>query len=138
MPGRVDFAIKGAKEMERLLKELGPNVAARVGDQALRAAAKPIVEEMKRLVPVRTGALRDSIIVLSEKRRKGDNERVVLIGFRPPVSRRAHLVEFGTAHSKAEPFIRPALDGQAGAALEEMGRVLARGIDREARKLAKP
>ena len=137
MAGRIEFEIKGAKEMENLLKQLGPNVASRVGDQALRAAAKPIVEEMKRLVPVRTGALRDSIVVLSEKRRKGDNERVVLIGFRRPVSRRAHLVEFGTATSRAKPFIRPALDSQVGTALDEMGRVLARGITREAEKLAK-
>jgi HK97 gp10 family phage protein len=137
MAGKVEFGIKGAKEMENLLRQLGPNVASRVGDQALRAGAKPIVDEAKRLVRVRTGALRDSIVVLGEKRRKNDNERVVLIGFRPPVSRRAHLEEFGTAKQRAHPFIRPALDSRAGDALDEMGKVLARGITREAVKLAK-
>ena len=135
---QVDFDIKGAAEMERLLKELGPQVASKVGDQSLRAAAKPIVAEAKRLVHVRTGKLRDSITAVVERKRKGANERVVLIGFKPPVSRRAHLEEFGTSKQAAHPFMRPALDAKAGEALNEMGRVMAKGITREAEKLAKP
>jgi HK97 gp10 family phage protein len=135
---KTDFSIRGAKEMERLLKELGPNLAAKVGDQALRAGAKPIIEEAKRLVPVKSGALRDSITVATERKRNADNQRMVLIGFKKPHSRRAHLTEFGTVHSVAKPFMRPALDGKAGEALNEMGRVLAKGIEREAKKLAKP
>lgn len=138
MAGKIEFKIEGALEMERLLKQLGPEVASRVGDQAVRAAAKPIVEEAKRLVPVDTGRLRDSITVVTERKRKGDNERVALIGFEKPVSRRAHLTEFGTKHAAARPFMRPALDSKVGEALGEMGKVLARGIDREAKKLAKP
>lgn len=137
MSGTIEFSIEGAAEMERLLRALGPAVASRVGDKALRAAARPIVAEAKRLVPVRTGRLKRSIAVASERRRKGDNERVVLIGVKPPASRIAHLVEFGTAHSAARPFLRPALDGKAGEALDEMGRVLAEGIETEAVKLAK-
>ncbi len=138
MPGVIDFEIKGAKEMERLLRELGPNVASRAGDRALRAGAKPIVAEAKRLVPVKTGELRDSIIVVGERRRKGDNERVVVIGFKMPGSRRAHLTEFGTVHAPAQPFMRPALDSKGGEALNETGRVLGKGITSEALKLAKP
>jgi len=142
MPGVVNFQIRGAKEMEALLKQLGPQVAARVGDQALRAGAKPIVDEAKRLVPVgRTGNLRDSIIA-QKQRRAGDDERVILIGFDKDApgspSSRAHLTEFGTAHSAAKPFMRPAMDSQAQNALDEMGKVIARGLAREARKLAKP
>lgn len=134
----VNFEIKGAKEMERLLKELGPQVANKVGDQAVRAGARPIVEEAKRLVPVRTGQLRDSITTQVDRRSGGDNERVALIGFKRPASSRAHLVEFGTSHSAPRPFMRPALDSKHREALEEMGKVMARGITREARKLAKP
>jgi HK97 gp10 family phage protein len=137
MVGRIDFDIKGADEMERLLKELGPKVAARVGDQALRAGARPIVAEAKRLVHKRTGELRKSITARIERKRKDDDERVVLIGFKAPASRRAHLEEFGTAHSRAHPFMRPAMDSKAGEALDEIGRVMAKGITREAAKLAK-
>ncbi len=138
MPGVIEFKITGAKEMERLLKELGPNVASRVGDKALRAGAKPIVAEAKRLVPVKTGALRKAITVAVQRRRKGPGERVVLIGFKRPESRRAHLTEFGTVNAPAQPFLRPALDSKAGEALNEVGRVLGKGITDEALKLAKP
>lgn len=137
MPGNINFEIKGAKEMERLLKELGPRVAQRVGDAALRAGAKPIVDAAKQRVAVRSGALRDSITVVSDRRRN-DDARVVLIGFKKPASGHAHLIEFGTAHSAAKPFMRPAMDEKAQEALNEEARVLARGIDREAKKLAKP
>ena len=139
MVGKVEFSIKGAKEMEALLKKLGPVVASKIGDQALRAGAKVIVAEAKRLVPVRTGKLRDSIAIKVESKRKfGVPARLVLIGFERPTSFRAHFVEFGTSHSAAKPFMRPAMDAKAGEALEEMGRVLARGLAREAAKLAKP
>lgn len=134
----VNFQIKGAKEMERLLKELGPQVANKVGDQTVRAGARPIVEEAKRLVPVRTGELRDSITTQVSKRNGGDKERVALIGFKRPASSRAHLIEFGTSHSAPHPFLRPAMDAKHREALNEMGKVMARGITREAKKLAKP
>lgn len=136
MAGRIDFKLEGAKEMERLLRELGPRVAGRVGQRAVRAGAAPIVAEAKRLVPVRTGALRDAI-TSAPGRRRGQDERVMLIGIAPPTSRRAHLTEFGTIHSAAHPFLRPALDSQVAAALEAMGRELASGLTREAEKLAK-
>lgn len=137
MPNLVEFEIKGAREMERLLKELGPEVASRVGDQSLRAGAKPIVDEAKRRVHVRSGELRDSITDQIERKRKAATERVIYIGFEKPTSRRAHLEEFGTRFQDAHPFMRPALDTKPQEALQEMGRVMARGIDREARKLAK-
>jgi len=133
-----DFTIRGAKEMDKLLRELGPRTANRVGDQALRAGAKVIVEEAKRLVSVKTGELRDAITVATEKSRTAGDERIVFIGFKPPVSRRAHLTEYGTSKTPAKPFIRPAMDTRASDALAAIGKVLARGITREANKLAKP
>jgi HK97 gp10 family phage protein len=136
MVGRVEFQIKGAKEMERLLEELGPRVASRLGDRALRAAARVIIREAKRLVPVRTGALRRSIVGVSSSRGRAANQRLVQIGFKPPVSRRAHLTEFGTRHSAQRPFMRPALDSKHSAALTAMVEVLADGIARQEFKQA--
>lgn len=132
------FEIKGARQMDRLLKELGPKTASRVGDQALRAGARVIVKEAKRLVPVDTGELRDSITVVTPRRRKDTDTREVQIGFKPPASRRAHLTEYGTSKDPGSPFMRPAMDAKAEETLEAIGKTLARGITREAEKLAKP
>lgn len=137
MARKSTFGISGAKEMEKLLTELGPEVARRVGQTAVRAGAMVIVEEAKRLVPVRTGELRASITAVSVKTNE-EKQVTAEIGFLKPTSRRAHLTEFGTATQAAHPFMRPAMDAKAGEALEEMGKVLGRGIDREAKKLAKP
>lgn len=137
------FGIKGAKEMEALLKELGPNVARKVAQQGALAGAKVIAEEAKRLVPVRTGELQASIVAVADKENNRWWDKVgAVIGFLKPTSGRAHLVEFGfTAEGgkqvAARPFIRPAMDSQAGEALNAMGRVMAKGIEREATKLAK-
>lgn len=135
MVGKVTFGIKGAKELEQILKDLGPRIASRLGDKALRAAARPIVKEAKRLVPKRTGELRRSITAVRGKG-GGQNERVVQIGFKRPASRRAHLIEYGTSRSKPQPFMRPALDSQASNALRAMQDELAGGVAREEFKRA--
>lgn len=136
MPGTVSFTIKGGKEMEALLKDLGPKIASRLGDKALMAAARVIVKEAKRRVPVKTGQLKKSISAVRSSRNRAADERLVQIGFKPPVSARAHFTEFGTAHSRPEPFIRPALDSQAEEALRAMVEALATGIEREEYKQA--
>jgi HK97 gp10 family phage protein len=123
--------------MAQLLMKLGPQVARRVGAQALRAGARPVVDRAKQLVSVDTGALRESIGAELVTRGVDPDRRVIAIGIERPVSRRMHFIEFGTAHSAAKPFMRPALDEQKENALDEMGRVLAVGIDREAAKRAR-
>lgn len=129
MVGTVTFKIEGGKELADTLKTLGPRVAVRGGDQALRAGAKPILKEAKRLVPVRTGRLRRSIVA-----RRGKAEidtRSIYIGVKPPGRRYAHLVEFGTRHSAAHPFLRPALDVRARDAFQAMTNALATFILRQ-------
>lgn len=145
MASNVDFKLKGAEELNAALKELGPTVATKLRTPALRAGAAPVVKEAKRLVPVRSGALKKSITVRTIRNvsfvpgkglRTAGPSRVV-IGFLRPASRHAHLVEFGTSKMAAEPFMRPALASQAAAAFKAMAESLARGIAREAAKLAK-
>jgi HK97 gp10 family phage protein len=137
MVGKVTFEIEGAKEIEALLRDMGPKVATRIGDKALKAAARPIVKEAKRLVPVKTGRLRRSITARKGKS-DGPAERSVVIGFKPPGRRYAHLVEFGTSHSAAKPFFRPALDARARDALAAMTEALADGILRQEWRKALP
>jgi HK97 gp10 family phage protein len=129
MVGKIKFTIKGGKELDSSLRELGPRVASRGGDKALRAAARVIVREAKRLVPVRTGDLKRSITYTPSTKGRGSNERLVLIGFKPPVSRRAHFTEYGTVKSSAKPFMRPAMDARAQDALNVMAEILALFIE---------
>lgn len=145
---RITFTIKGAKEMEDLLKKLGPAVSRRVGNNALRAAAKPIVDEARRLAPKgKTGNLKRSI--KAELSGVGDARDALLIkiGVRRPTGAQAHLIEFGHyaknqyggpyGFVSAQPFLRPAMDTRARQALTEMGRVLAKGIEDQAMRLDK-
>lgn len=137
MAGRAKFKFDGGLQLAAGLKQLGPAIAGKVGDQALRAGAKVIVQDAKDRVPVLSGELRDAIDTRVEKKSRPEDARKIEIGFRPPVSRRAHLTEFGTAHSAAQPFLRPALETKGEDALKAIAGVLERGVDREAKKLKK-
>ena len=59
--GKVEFKLHGAKEFERLLKELGPVPAGRLGQNATLAGARVIAARARQLVPVVTGELKRSI-----------------------------------------------------------------------------
>src|SRR5262245_9090273 len=135
MVGIVKFEMRGVKEMEQMLKDLGPAIANRLGGRAVRAGARPIIKDAKARVPRRTGELKRSIVAQKERARGGAYAatQTVLIGFKKPASSRAHLVEFGAParNISAQPFMRPALDSQHAAALKEMIEVLAKGILRE-------
>ncbi len=138
MPGDVEFKIDGLQQMEKLLHELGPKIASKIAQRAVLDGAKVIVDEAKRTVPRASHALAKSMTVQKEKKKFTQPDEVVAImGFKVPASRHAHLVEFGTKHSDAQPFFRPAMDRKAGEALDEMKVTLAAGLIQEARKLAK-
>lgn len=91
---------------------------------ALVKAVILVEDEARRLVPVRSGALKRSITHTFPRKGKRAHEVEVLMGFKPPISRRAHLTEFGTVHAAARPFMRPALDSKAGEAIRKMGAEL--------------
>lgn len=129
---KVTFKLEGAAELRRRLHEFGPQFVTNVSGRALRAGAKPITTLAKNKVAVETGALKKSIT--TRLRRYRDGMRTIEMGFRKPVSRRAHLTEYGTRHSAAQPFMRPALDEGAGAAFEAVLSTLRVGIEIEARK----
>lgn len=126
MPNSVVFEIRGAKELEQTLRELGPQISVRLGDKGLKAGARVIVKEAKRLAPRKTGRLRRSITAV--KGLSKTDERVVRIGLKPPGRRYGHLVEFGTRRAPAHPYLRPALDGKAQEALKAMVEAMADGI----------
>lgn len=124
--------LKGARDLDAALRRLPERTAARVTGNAVAAGARAIRDEAKARVPVETGELRDAIVVRRARGRAGQ----VFVGFLKPTSRRAHLTEFGTSKASARPFMRPAFAAKTAEALRRIGRVLGRGIEREAAKLA--
>lgn len=126
--------IQGLRELDAALAELPRAVERRVMGNAVRAGARVIASAAKQGVPVDTGALKKSIVVRAGKRKR-PGLVTALVGFLRPRSRIAHLVEYGTSHSAAKPFMRPALDGHGQEAAEKMKEALRAGIEREAAKL---
>jgi HK97 gp10 family phage protein len=132
MVGVVTFKIIGGENLEKKLRQLGPEIAGKIGHNSLTAGANYLAREIRKRAPVETGRLKKSI--RSQKVNLGGSASTItrIIGFVKPGRYYAHLVEFGTRHSAAHPFIRPALDAGHSRGILEMGRALWRGIEQYA------
>lgn len=127
--------ILGASALDKVLGQLPGEIGEAVLQRALRKGAALIVRAARKRVPVRSGELKRAIAVNKGRRKKAER---LLIGFRKPHSRRAHLTEFGTSTQPAQPFIRPAVEEQGQAAIDAIGEALGKEIDKAASKLAGP
>lgn len=128
--GAQTFRWEGMQDFSNALRQLPEKVQTKVLRSALRSGAVVIRKEAVRRVRKRSGELAKSIVVRTQR---GRFDRV-LIGFKRPVGSRAHFEEFGTRRQAASPFIRPAFDAKGSAAIEKIGQMLGRGIEREAEK----
>jgi len=142
--------IRGAKELEHVLKQLPTHIAERVLKNAVRAGANVIRDEAKQLAPVSSeshrnwkgrtvprGILRASIKTMFVKHSKSS------VAFAVGLSRKSwgfygRFLEFGTSKMKPSPWLRPAFDAKGREALDAIGKALGRGIERAAKRLAGP
>ena len=120
MPGLRDIpGVIGLAEVARKLADLPPRVERRVTKNAMYRGATFIRDEARRSAPVDSGALKSKIIAKAKPLgpgvfyasagvASGIYVRGKREGKRP--RRYAHLVEFGTVHSSASPFVRPIID----------------------------
>ena len=155
-----EIEVKGLAGLQALLDELPARIEGNVVRGALRAGAKVVSDEAKRLCPVgKTGDLRDSIRV-SLRSKHGRITATVKAGNARAFY--AHMVEFGTARhwikpknrkslfvagllreavdhpgAKKEPFMRPAIDGKADEAIDAMAAYLRERIPKEIDKAGK-
>lgn len=148
------IGVRGLAECEAVLNALPERLARTVVTSGLRAGATVIARIARNKVKANssdTGALASKIGTKSAKP-NGQGQARVSVGIRSGgltltpkgrtkprriVPRRtAHMVEFGTKHSAADPFMRPAGDEGAGEAVKRMAEVIGRGLDREATALA--
>jgi HK97 gp10 family phage protein len=139
------FDIKGADKLKRELDRL-PHRMMRGGESAsLRAGAKVIVTAAKSRAPRRTGLL---IKALGSNVKRIGRQVTARVGARKGWSREetlpngrrrtikpvnyTRLVEFGTSHSAAKPFIRPAVEETKGQVVVAMAKGLELYLERAA------
>lgn len=147
--------VQGLKELQKQLRQLAAETQPKLLKAAVRAAFKPVLASAKAKVPVDTGELQAGIALATAEDKKGGivaagllissnttalkQARVAAAAFgeaqyRGAPGRRWHLTELGTKHSKAQPFLRPALDENASAVVEGLKRALAQRIKRALKK----
>lgn len=149
--------IRGASEMEALLRQLPAALAKQVLTAALRDAAKPILEEARALAPVGTeskgrvrlrtskrgtvsisnyGKLKPSLRIAALPERLTPHSATVVVTVGKAFW--GMFVEFGTRFMPARPFLRPAFEAKKVEALNRLGKALGARIEKAAKKLAGP
>ena len=127
--------VNGLDEVLKKLKKLPEKVQKRVLVGAVRAGAKPIIKEAKRLVPVRTGTLKKSIGVV---KRRSKDKNIIHYTVAPRKKKGgwyAHYVEFGTSKMSAKPFMRPAYEKEGENSIKFVREYMKKRVDKEIAKL---
>lgn len=141
--------IEGIDEVRAALRALPAKIERNVIRGGLRAAAKIVADEAKRLVPVRRGFLKKSIRI-SSRAKNGIVTVSVKAGGKG--ARHAHLVERGTKPhligrkgfksapirhpgARAKPYMKPAFERKVRAALDTFVTYVQRRLPKELAKL---
>lgn len=151
--------LTGDKEMQKAMRSLPGKIQKKVVRAAVRSALAPQLEESKRMIPVESGALRDSMKISIKAFPphtmigKVWPDRKFVVGFWPegsnkPERRRpinyAHLVEGGHVVIRngvkigdvpPQPFIRDAFAKTRDEAVRRFRKSYLRGAKREWKKL---
>ena len=139
----LDFS--GLQEIARDLELLSRAENNKVLRDATRAGAEVNKQEVIKKAPVRTGKLKNNVVVLTQKaRRRGDIASGVHIrGVNPRTGNSDNtmkagnkrnafywrFVELGTSHMPAHPFVRPAFDTRQEEATQVAMARMNRAID---------
>lgn len=146
MPGMMQMRSEGTREVLNALSDCQAKVRTGILRRSLYAGAVIIRNEARRNAPVRTGALRRKVIASTDNKAPEDRgqysayvtvakgtyivsptgrvlttataARRGVAGRKINPRRYAHLAEYGTARSRARPFLRPALDTKRQLAIE--------------------
>lgn len=158
------FKIEGLADVKKALAQLPEQLRKSSQSAVLRAGGKPILKQEKSRVPVSDGnvkgTLKKSLGIMLVGRgvktavkigvrkgykgkslgykvsKRGKTKGQLTERFADP-SNYSHFVEFGTSHSAAKPFVRPAIDAAAGEVVDAMASGLDKHLTRVAARLAK-
>lgn len=132
------MSVEAEIKMGDLLKNLEKvpeKVQKRILRGAVRASAKPIVQEARRLVPTSSGNLRKSIGVTMGRIRNG-----VLTAKISPRTGGKHdgfygrFVEIGTAKMSPKPFLRPAFERKGEESIKYFKEYMKKRLEKELAK----
>jgi HK97 gp10 family phage protein len=144
--------VEGLRELDAALSAIAKQTTRKsVARRALKQAGEPILARARSLAPddPRTRApldLTDSMALSSRQksgratkyRKESPSEVVIHIGPTKEGYPQAIMQEFGTVHHAAQPYLRPAWDGEGGnRALGRIVKAMKAAIDKAARRQAK-
>lgn len=141
MAVRRKIELHGAKELDAVLRQLPDRVERQVLGAGIRSGATLVRREIMRDAPrgsepphPKYGRLVTNIAVSKRQVRPG------AVGYTVHSGRAfwARFLEFGTRFMAARPFFRPAFDRAAEPAIKRIAAQIAKGVAREAGKLAGP
>lgn len=153
----VEIKIEGLKEMAAALRKLPENVANKILSGAVSPAAAMIRDAARRMAPVYQGdvsaghpppgTLQKAIFIAKLRTEKTTAHYIVWVKHgtrfqkvgKKLTNQDAYYwtwVEFGTAKSRAHPFLRPAYEALKGDALRVITTNLDKGIQAEAKAVA--
>ena len=130
-----DVNITGMDEILKKLKKLPEKIQKRVLTGAVRAGAKPMIKEAKRLAPVKTGTLKKSIGVV---KRRSKDKNIIKFSIAPRNKKGGwygFFVEFGTTKMHAHPFMRPAYEKEGENTIDTVREYMAKRVPKEISKL---
>lgn len=157
-----DVEMLGMDEILKKLKVFPEKIQKSVVKGAIRASAKPIITEARKLVPKDEGTLKKSIGVVA---RKSKDKNIIHFSVAPQIKKGgwfAHFIEFGTYakldHAKksprrgklgarrakivaqgfgivAIPFMRTAFEKKGAESIEAAKTYMTKRIDKEIAKL---
>lgn len=144
MAREIDLTFLGDKQLEKKLHGLETKIEKKALRHAMRRAGKIVLATAKTLAPRRSGRMADTLKVRSAKKSNANSGQVGVVvqtGTRDqlgiPEDAKYYYpagVEYGTSHSPAQPFLRPALDQNREEALEIIKQDLHEFFDSEAVK----
>jgi len=103
--------VEGLDEAVRRVRSLTSSLEAKEVEQVLVKGMRVVRDEAKQRVPVRTGLLKSAIKARIGKRRgKFVASAFAAVDYKK--APHAYLVEYGTRHSQAKPYFRPAWDSK--------------------------
>lgn len=138
MAEALKVSVEGLEELREQFSALSDRMQAKALRDAMRGAARPVVQEARARAPVRTGRLRRNIIA---KVFSGPKTVTAIIGFRAEGKRGdvrnafyGMFLELGTSRMTARPMLRPALDAKGGEAVSLFAAALRKAIEAITRK----
>jgi len=123
-----EFEIEGLDDLINRLKDIGKK-AGTIANTALKAAAEPVLEDAKSLVPKNTGRLREGLKITDVKTQNG--VKYVLVGIIKkdnPELFYGKFIEFGTSKMSARPFLGPAYEKNKEKIQEIIAQKLREGL----------